>query len=142
MIMLGIRDMGRSLSYKNWKELIEDIQTRGVAEVLLFISDGLTDTKDSIHSVFPKAKYQTCFIHVARNIAHKVRVSGRKDICEDLKPLYRATDKAEAEQALDAFIGKWKKSYAKVTKSLKENPDLFTFYDFPPAIRRSIYSTN
>src|SRR5699024_2659656 len=81
-----------------------------------------------------------CFIHVARNISHRVRVSDR--ICDDLKSLYRATDKADAEQALDAFIEKWKKAYAKVTQSLKANPDLFTFYDFPQAIRRSIYSTN
>lgn len=114
----------------------------GATEVLLFISDGLTGIKGSIHSVFPKAKYQTRFIHVARNISHRVRVSDRKEIFEDLKFLYRATDKAEAEQALDAFIEKWKKSYAKVTQSLKANPDLFTFYDFPEAIRRSIYSTN
>lgn len=151
-IAVGIREVGSKevLAYTVaptesayvWKELIGDIHARGVTEVLLFISDGLPGIKDSIHSVFPKAKYQTCFIHVARNISHKVRVSDRKAICEDLKSLYRATDKAEAEQALDAFIEKWKKSYAKVTQSLKANPDLFTFYDFPEAIRRSIYSTN
>src|SRR5699024_8029217 len=69
-------------------------------------------------------------------------LSGPKEICEDLKSLYRATDKADAEQALDTFIEKWKKSYTKVTQSLKDNPDLFAFYDFPEAIRRSIYFTN
>ncbi|GAQ19844.1 transposase [Oceanobacillus picturae] len=125
-----------------WKELIEDIQARGVEEVLLFISDGLKGIKESIHSVFPKAQYQTCFVHVSRNIAHKVRVSDRKEICEDLKTLYRADDKEKAEKALQAFIDKWKKSYSKITQSLKDNQDLFTFYDFPKSIRKSIYSTN
>ncbi|MFP7171966.1 IS256 family transposase [Terribacillus halophilus] len=125
-----------------WKELIEDIQTRGVEEVLLFISDGLKGIKASIHAVFPKAKYQTCFVHVSRNIAHKVRVSDRKEICEDLKILYRADDKDSAEEALEAFIEKWKKSYSKITQSLQANQDLFTFYDFPKSIRKSIYSTN
>ncbi|UOR10444.1 IS256 family transposase [Halobacillus amylolyticus] len=125
-----------------WKELIEDIQARGVEEVLLFISDGLKGIKESIYSVFPKAKYQTCFVHVSRNIAHKVRVSDRKEICEDLKTLYRADNKEKAEEAMEAFIEKWKKSYAKVTQSLSDNQDLFTFYDFPKSIRKSIYSTN
>ncbi len=125
-----------------WKELMEDIQARGVEEVLLFISDGLKGIKESIHSVFPKAQYQTCFVHVSRNIAHKVRVSDRKEICEDLKTLYRADDKEKAVEALQAFIDKWKKSYSKITQSLQDNQDLFTFYDFPKSIRKSIYSTN
>lgn len=84
-----------------WKELIEDIQARGVESVLLFISDGLAGIKESIHSVFPKARYQTCFIHVTRNISHRVPVSDREAICEDLKLLYRAADKATAEQVLE-----------------------------------------
>lgn len=125
-----------------WKELMEDIQARGVEEVLLFISDGLKGIKESIHSVFPKAQYQTCFVHVSRNIAHKVRVSDRKEICEDLKTLYRADDKEKVVEALQAFIDKWKKSYSKITQSLQDNQDLFTFYDFPKSIRKSIYSTN
>ncbi len=120
----------------------EDIQARGVAEALPFISDGLTGIKDSIHSVLSKAKYQSCFIHIARNIAHKIRVSDLKVICEDLKCLYRTMDKAEAEQGLDAFTEKERMSYAKFTQSLKANPDLFTFHDFPQIIRRSIFSTN
>ena len=70
-----------------WKELFEDIHTRGVEAVLLFISDGLKGIKDNIHSVFPKARHQTCFIHVARHISHRVPVSERKTICEDLKSL-------------------------------------------------------
>lgn len=151
-IAIGIREDGSKevLAYTIaptesahvWKELIEDIQTRGVETVLLFISDGLKGMKDHIHAVFPKAKYQTCFVHISRNIAHKVRVSDRKQICEDLKTLYRADDKTAAEKALDTFMNTWQKRYPKVTQSLKDHSDLFTFYDFPKAIWRSIYSTN
>lgn len=151
-IAIGIREDGSKevLAYTIaptesahvWKELIEDIQARGVETVLLFISDGLKGMKDHIHAVFPKAKYQTCFVHISRNIAHKVRVPDRKQICEDLKTLYRADDKIAAAAALDTFVNTWKKRYPKVTQSLKDHSDLFTFYDFPKAIWRSIYSTN
>ncbi|MED4030385.1 IS256-like element ISBame1 family transposase, partial [Priestia megaterium] len=71
-----------------WKELLEDIKSRGVEEILLFISDGLKGISDSVFSVYPASSYQTCCVHLSRTIAHKVRVSDRAEICEDFKPVY------------------------------------------------------
>ena len=94
-IAIGIREDGTKevLSYAIaptestyvWNELLQDINSRGVQEVLLFITDGLKGMKDTIHQIYPKAKYQHCCIHVSRNIAHKVRVKDRKEICDDFK---------------------------------------------------------
>lgn len=53
-----------------WKEILQDIQERGVEEILLIISD-------AILSIYPDAKYQICCVHLQRNISHKVRVSDR-----------------------------------------------------------------
>ena len=151
-IAIGIREDGTKevLSYAIaptestyvWNELLQDINSRGVQEVLLFITDGLKGMKDTIHQIYPKAKYQHCCIHVSRNIAHKVRVKDRKEICDDFKAVYQANSKEEANTFLYGMIEKWKKNYPKVTQSLIENQDLLTFYDFPPSIRRTIYSTN
>ncbi|WP_338356791.1 transposase, partial [Enterococcus faecium] len=74
--------------------------------------------------------------------AHKVRVKDRKEICDDFKAVYQDNSKEEANTFLSGMIEKWKKKYTKVTQSLIENQDLLTFYDFPPSIRRTIYSTN
>ena len=125
-----------------WNELLQDVKARGTEEVLLFISDGLKGIVDAIEQVYPEAKYQACCVHVARNIAHKVRVSDRADICDDFKAVYRAEDEQSGKEALEAFCNKWKASYPKVVKSLRENPYIFTFYSFPKPIWRSIYSTN
>lgn len=125
-----------------WKELLLEIKDRGVEEVLLFLSDGLKGMVESITSVFPKAYFQTCLVHVARNISHKVRVEDRIEICNDFKSVYRADSQEAGQAALDTFCSKWKKAYPKVTKSLAENDYLLTFYNFPKAIWRSIYSTN
>ncbi|WP_262369358.1 IS30 family transposase, partial [Enterococcus faecium] len=65
-----------------------------------------------------------------------------KEICDDFKAVYQANSKEEANTFLSGMIEKWKKNYPKVTQSLIENQDLLTFYDFPPSIRRTIYSTN
>ncbi|WP_050184062.1 IS256 family transposase [Domibacillus robiginosus] len=125
-----------------WKELLLDMKERGAGEVLLFISDGLKGITDSIFHVYPHAQYQTCLVHLARTIAHKVRVSDRAEVCGDFKAVYRAESAEEGQKALEAFCSKWQAVYPKVTKSLAENPYIFTFYSFPKSIRRSLYSTN
>ncbi len=151
-IAVGIREDGSKevIAYTlaptesafNWKELLLEIKERGVEEVLLFLSDGLTGMVDTITSVFPNAQYQTCLVHVARTISHKVRVEDRPEICEDFKTIYRSNDQESGQVALDQFCSKWQKSYPKVTKSLASNSHLLTFYQFPKSIWRSIYSTN
>lgn len=125
-----------------WKEVLEDIKHRGVEDVLLFIADGLKGMADSVFSVFPASKFQTCCVHVARSLAHKVRVADRAEICEDFKSVYRASSENEARQALDDFSIKWEKRYSKAILALRDNPYLLTFYQFPRSIWRSIYSTN
>lgn len=125
-----------------WKELLEDIKARGTEEILLFISDGLKGITDRIFEVFPDAQYQSCCVHLSRNIAHKVRVTDRLEICEDFKSVYRSENREMGEKALEDFVKKWKSAYPKVTKSLMENAYIFTFYSFPKSIWRSIYSTN
>ncbi|MCT9853138.1 IS256-like element ISBame1 family transposase, partial [Priestia megaterium] len=125
-----------------WKELLEDIKSRGVEEILLFISDGLKGISDSVFSIYPASSYQTCCVHLSRTIAHKVRVSDRAEICEDFKSVYRAESLEMGQQALHSFIEKWKSKYPKVTKPLLNNSYLFTLYSFPKSIWRSIYSTN
>lgn len=151
-IAVGIREDGskKVLSYTiaptesayNWQELLAELKERGVEEVLLFISDGLKGMVDAISTVFPKAQYQTCLVHVARNISHKVRVEDRQEICDDFKTIYKAANKEAGQLALKDFYSKWQKAYPKVVKTLQDNAYLLTFYGFPKAIWRSIYSTN
>lgn len=125
-----------------WKELLEDLISRGVKSVLLFVTDGLKGIKDTIHQTFPQAAYQHCCVHVSRNIASKVRVADRREVCEDFKAVYQADSREKAIEARLNFVEKWHTSYPRVTKAVLENDSLLTFYDFPVSIRRSLYSTN
>ena len=124
-----------------WKEVLQDLRKRELGEVLLVMTDRLSGIEESIHSVYPNTQFQQCCVHVSRNIAHKVRVLDRKEICEDFKLVYQANSKEEALDHIDFMIRKWKKQYPRVVNLLL-NPALLTFYNFPHAIRRTIYSTN
>ena len=124
-----------------WKEILQDLKDRGLEDILLVVTDGLSGIHDSIHSVYPNAQFQQCCVHVSRNIAHKVRVKDRKEICDDFKTIYQAASKEEANEQVTFMIEKWKQQYPKVVKLIM-NPAILTFYNFPPSIRRTIYSTN
>lgn len=124
-----------------WKEVLQDLKNRGLEEVLLVVTDGLSGIEESIHSVYPNAQFQQCCVHVSRNIAHKVRIRDRKEICEEFKAVYQATSKEEALAQVDFMVKKWGKQYPRVVNLLL-NPAIVTFHNFPPTIRRTIYSTN
>ncbi|MFW3654690.1 IS256 family transposase [Vagococcus fluvialis] len=124
-----------------WKEILQDLKDRGLEEVLLVVTDGLSGIDDSIHSIYPNAQFQQCCVHISRNITHKVRVSDRQEVCNDFKLVYQAASKEEAMNQISFMIDKWKKQYPRVVKLLM-NPAILTFYNFPPSIRRTIYSTN
>ena len=124
-----------------WKEILQDLKDRGLEEVLLVVTDGLSGIDDSIHSIYPNAQFQQCCVHISRNIAHKVRVKDRKEICDDFKTIYQASSKEEASEQVAFMVEKWRKQYPRVVKLIM-NPAILTFYNFPPSIRRTIYSTN
>ena len=125
-----------------WDELLKDLQSRGLEQVLLFVTDGLVGIEDAISNNYPKADIQRCLVHVDRNIMSKVRVKDRAEIMEDFKEVYRASNKDKASKILDEFLNKWQVRYPKVYDMLIKNQYLLTFYDYPEAIRSSIYSTN
>ena len=61
-----------------WKEVLQDLKNCGLEEVLLVVTDGVSDINDSIHSVYPNTLFRQCCVHISRNIAHKVCVKDRK----------------------------------------------------------------
>ena len=129
-------------SAHNWEIVLSDLRVRGVEESLLFVTDGLTGIRDAISHVFPKARHQSCWVHLARNVSHAVRVKDRSEVLSDLKAVYTKDTRENAEVALATFINTWDKRYPKVTEMFKNNPSLFTFLSFPKEIRASIYTTN
>jgi transposase-like protein len=61
----------------------------------------------------------------------------------DLKPVYQAVNKSEAEEKLEALSEKWNKKYPVVIDSWKRNWEkLTTYFKYPQAIRKLVYTTN
>lgn len=151
-ILIGITDKGNkelidyqlfpSESSENYREMIREIKSRGVDEVLLFVSDGLKELRNVFLEEYPKALHQACWVHVARGIGRNIRRSDYIEVFKDLKRIYQSKNETVAIEALSEFTTKYKRRYPKAVKSLEMNPSLFSFYQFPSGIQRCIYTSN
>lgn len=126
-----------------WLSVIEDLQARGVKDILIASVDGLSGFSEAIHSVYPDAIVQKCIIHQVRNSLRYVTWKDRKEFTQDLKGIYNAPTLEEAEANLKKLSDKWKSKYAIAVKSWENNwSELSSFFNFSSDIRRLMYTTN
>ncbi|SDG21279.1 Transposase (or an inactivated derivative), partial [Halanaerobium congolense] len=126
-----------------WEEVLMNLKSRGVEQVLLGVMDGLPGLTDAFLKVYPKADVQRCVVHKVRNTLHKVKKKHTDEIVTDLKKIYKAPSREYAEQALNDLSLKWDKIYPHLAQSWFEDKDeLFAFYKYPDSIQKSIYTTN
>lgn len=126
-----------------WLSVLTDLQNRGVEDIFIASIDGLTGFKDAILSVFPQTLIQRCVIHQIRNSLKYVPWKDRKAFVADLKTVYKAATREEAEANLLKLAETWGDRYAIAVRSWETHwEDLATFFEFPAEIRRLIYTTN
>lgn len=126
-----------------WLSVLTDIKSRGVKDILIACTDNLTGFSEAILSVFPQAEVQTCVIHQIRNSLKYVASKDQKIFMKDLKMVYQAANKSQAEDGLIKLEGIWGKKYPVVIKSWNNNWDkLSTYFQYDEHVRRLIYTTN
>ena len=135
-------------SAMNWRDVLIDIKNRGVEKVDVVVADGLQYFEDVVHELFSEAKFQKCVIHKERQILRKTRPKDKAEMAEDLKFVFdnfgETATKKNALKKLESFCIKWKSKYSNIRNYFREGTKeyLFTYIDFPPKIRRMIYTTN
>jgi transposase-like protein len=127
---------------ENYMEMLQNLKERGLKEVLLFVTDGLSQVRERILECFPKARHQYCWTHLARNIMKYVRSKDKRRVMEDFKKIHQQKNAEEALTVLVAFCRKYEKVYPKIVERLSDLTGLFEFYSFPDSIRSSLYTTN
>lgn len=126
-----------------WLSVLTDLQTRGVKDILIACIDNLKGFAEAISTVFVQTEVQSCVVHQIRNSLKYVASKDQKIFMADLKPVYQAVNKSEAEEKLEALSEKWNKKYPVVIDSWKRNWEkLTTYFKYPPAIRKLVYTTN
>jgi putative transposase len=128
---------------KFWLQVVTELRNRGVQDIFIACVDGLKGFPEAIEAVFPKTVVQLCIVHMVRHSLNYVSWKRRKDVAADLRHIYQAATAQEAERRLGEFEARWDKEYLPIGQSWRRNwSRLIPFFDYPPAIRKVIYTTN
>ncbi|GAB1412390.1 IS256 family transposase [Candidatus Desulfobacillus denitrificans] len=129
---------------KFWMKVFNDLKTRGVADILIAVTDGLKGMPEALAAVFPATALQTCIVHLIRNSLDYASWKDRKALAAAIKPIYTAPSAEAALAELDAFAeGGWGQKFPTVTAAWRRAWDrVIPFFAFPPPIRKVIYTTN
>jgi putative transposase len=135
--------LGENEGAKFWLGVLTDMKNRGVREIFVACIDGLVGFAEAIHAAYPQAKVQLCIVHLVRAALRYVNSDDGKAVAADLKKIYGAASLLEAEAELENFSKTWGEKYPTITKMWRAKwTDIITIFDFPPPIRRAIYTTN
>jgi transposase-like protein len=129
---------------KFWMKVFNDLKTRGVADILIAVTDGLKGMGEALEVVFPATTLQTCIVHLIRNSLDYASWKERKALAAAIKPIYTAPSAEGAQAELDAFeAGPWGTKFPTVVAAWRRVWDkVIPFFAFPAPIRRVIYTTN
>src|SRR5688500_4283197 len=129
---------------KFWAGVLAELRNRGVQDVLIACCDGLTGFPEAIEATWPKAVVQTCVVHLIRASMRFIGYNDRKAVAAALRPIYTAATVDAAGQALDLFeasaLGVKYPATVRVWRDAWER--FIPFLEFPPEVRKIIYTTN
>lgn len=137
-------DGGFRESELSWKELLLDIQSRGLKNgPSLCIGDGALGFWKAVSQVYPDSRWQRCWVHKTANVLNKLPKSIQPNAKTKLHGIWQADNKDEAERQFDNFLTVYGSKYPKTAECLEKDRDaLLTYYDFPAEHWRHIRTTN
>ena len=135
--------IGENESSKYWLSVPNSLKNRGVQDILILCSDGLTGMKDAIATAFPMTEQQRCIVHMVRNTLKYVANKDMKAFAKDLKTIYTSPDEKNALKQLETVTEKWEPLYPHAMNRWKENWDAISpIFKFSKDVRTAFYTTN
>lgn len=128
---------------KFWLSVFNDLQRRGVQDVLIACVDGLKGFPEAIEAVFPKAWVQTCIVHLIRASLRYVNYRDRKRVAAALRPIYTAANAEDAAAELERFEAEWGAAYPMIGDAWRRDwTNIIPFLALPEGLRKAVYTTN
>jgi putative transposase len=141
--LLGV-SVSLSEAEVHWRDFLGSLQDRGLHGVKLVVSDDHAGLKAARESRFAGVPWQRCQFHLQQNAGHYVpRISMRTEVAADLRAIFDAPDRPEADRQLQIAVRKYEKTAPKLAAWLAGNvPESLTVFAFPPAHRRRLRTSN
>jgi putative transposase len=154
LVAIGINPQGRrsilgvsvSLSEAevHWREFLAQLQERGLHGVRLVASDSHAGLTAALAARLSGVPWQRCQFHLMQNAMQYVpKVAQRKAVAADLRAVFDAPDRAEADRRLQLTVKKYAKSAPRLSAWIEANiPQGLTVFALPLTHRRKLRTTN
>ena len=125
--------VGARESAQSWREPLVDLKARGLAvPPEIAVGDGALGFWKAVDEVWPDTRHQRCWVHKTSNVLNKLPKSIHLAAKADLRNIWQAETRVDAEAAMDVFAEKYGIKYHKAVACLtKDREALLAFFDFP-----------
>jgi putative transposase len=129
---------------QSWRELLAGLKARGLSiPPELAIGDGALGFWKALEEQSGTTRQQRCWVHKTMNVLNKLPKSVHPKAKADLKEIWMAEGRADAEKAFGRFLAKYGAKYDKAADCLaKDREALLAFYDFPAEHWKHIRTSN
>lgn len=154
LVAIGIGDNGKrrilgvsvSLSEHevHWRTFLQSLVSRGLSGVQLIVSDAHEGLGAARRAVFGGVPWQRCQFHLQQNAqAYVTRQELKAEVAADIRAIFNAPNRAEADTLLSKTVQKYAKSMPKLAQWLENAiPDGLTVFAFPSAHQRLLRTSN
>jgi putative transposase len=128
----------------HWREFFASLQARGLHGMRLIISDDHAGLRAAREARFAGVPWQRCQFHLQQNAAAYIpRLSLRAEVASDLRAVFNAPDRAEADRLLGIAVKKYEPSAPKLSAWMESSvPEALTVFAFSPGERRRLRTSN
>jgi transposase-like protein len=112
--------------------------------VELIISDAHAGLEQARRAVFGGVPWQRCQFHLQQNAqAYVPRQEMKKEVAADIRAIFNAPNREEAERLLRLTVQKYEEKASKLATWMEANlSEGLTVFNFPPEHRRRLRTTN
>ena len=112
--------------------------------MVYIVSDDHKGLKAALEARMPAVAWQRCQCHLQRNaMAYVPKVAMRKQVLGDIRDIFNAPDRHEADRRLNVCIDKYRKCAPKLAEWMEQNiPEGLTVFALPQEHRKRMRTTN
>jgi putative transposase len=128
----------------HWREFLHSLFERGLHGVELISSDAHEGLAAARKACFNGVPWQRCQFHLQQNAMQYVpKVAMRSEVAADMRAVFDAPDRNEAERQLDLAVKKYRQSAPKLADWIEQNvPQGLTVFQLPASHRKKLRTTN
>ena len=128
----------------HWRSFLESLCARGLFGVQMITSDDHSGLRAALRAVFPATPWQRCQFHLQRNAqAHVPHVAMRKEVAKDIRDIFNAPSRSEADRLLDLAASRHREKAPDLADWMERAlPEGLTVFAVPSAHHRRLRTSN